>query len=71
MWKYDISQNNWQYLSGNRSRNIRTDYSVPFPGSIYLHSMVIDSKENFLYIFGGLGYNDTTYGIFLQFLLIN
>lgn len=54
MWRYDIANNTWALLCGNRSVNVLPDYDTPYPGGCRSHSMVINN--NYIYIFGGYGY---------------
>lgn len=57
--------NNWEYINGrNQSAQTVSNYTVPFPGSMYHHTMVLDSADRYLYIFGGLGNGYINAGIF-------
>lgn len=39
------------------------NYTEPYPGGIYGHSMVIDHIDRYLYVFGGYGYDNSYSGI--------
>lgn len=43
---------------------VRSDYTIPTPGGLYIHSMVMDSTDMYLYVFGGAGFAFINYGIF-------
>lgn len=63
-------RNSWELLSGNEMINAYSDYNTPYPGGVYGHKMVIDSVSNNLYIYGGTGYTNSSFGIFWHFVLI-
>lgn len=56
MWKYNLTSNTWVYLSGDK-KFIYSDYVVPYHGSVHGHNMVIDSIDQYLYVFGGASYH--------------
>lgn len=53
MWKFYLSNNTWEYMNGSQTVNSLSDYSVPFPGGVGGHSMVLDKANSIFYIFGG------------------
>lgn len=53
MWRFDLANSSWSYLSGNMTINVLSDYDSPYPGSVSDHSMIIDSTDTCIYIFGG------------------
>lgn len=46
----------WAYISGSQCVDAVADFDVPYPGGIQGHSMVIDNKGRYFYVFGGKGY---------------
>lgn len=66
MWKYDIAANTWEIIWGNRTKWLPTNYDVPYPGGLMQYAMVIDSKDTYIYIFGGY-----TNPLGSEFLFIN
>lgn len=69
MWKYNIATNTWEHLSGSMIPDPNPDYisSSPYPGGMNDHTMVIDSTDSYLYIFGGESFNISRNGIELMF----
>lgn len=63
LWKFDLVDDVWEHVSGRRHPNTRSNYTFPYPGGIGDHSMVIDSADDYLYIFGGQGYDNSSKGI--------
>lgn len=61
LWRFDIGGSVWDYLSGNQSANIVSDYTVPYPGSVNYHTMSL--YGDYLYVFGGRGFDNETLGI--------
>ena len=51
----------WEHVSGNQTRNTNSSYisSSQYPGSVSGHTMVLDSTDSYLYVFGGYGYDDS------------
>lgn len=54
----------WSFLSGNESIGTNSDYTMPYPGGIFDHTMVIDSSNTFVYVFGGSGVGGSTCTIY-------
>lgn len=52
-------QNTWEHLSGSQSVGTKSNYTVPFPGGVQGHTLVIDSTDSNVHVFGGQGYDDT------------
>lgn len=64
-----MASSTWKYISGNKLSNTPADYNNPYPGAVYGHTMVLDSTAQYLYIFGGFGYdNGTLQGIYLVYI---
>ncbi len=55
----------WEYITGNQTKNTPSSYISPsvYPGGVYAHTMVLDSTDSYLYVFGGYGYDDISDGI--------
>ena len=67
LWKYNISTNQWTWMSGSNDTNqlgIYGDIGVPsnssVPGSRYLSISWVDSKDT-LWLFGGVYVNASVY----------
>lgn len=71
IWKFDITQNLWEFVSGSQSFNIRADYTTPYPGSVAYPGMVIDGANRNLYVFGGEGFDESSRGRVDDNVLIN
>lgn len=42
MWRYSLSSNDWEHLSGHMSINTPSDFSSsPYPGGVYGHTMYV------------------------------
>lgn len=55
--------NIWEYLSGSQDINTLASYNPPrSPGGVHQHAMVIDSSDEFLYLFGGYGHDNNEDG---------
>lgn len=54
----------WTFTSGTKSINIPSDYTMPYPGGVIDHTIALDSENQLLYMFGGMGYDHTLLGIF-------
>jgi hypothetical protein len=74
LWRFDGTH--WTWISGSKDKNQPGHYGIkgdPFntPGGRYLGITWIDSSNN-LYLFGGYGYDEKSYGIiiFILFLLV-
>lgn len=59
LWRYDIMDDTWLYLTGSKVVNALGNYSVPYPGGMNAQMMVIDMYDN-IYVFGGHGNTDTS-----------
>lgn len=53
LWKFDISGNTWELVSGSMNLTTSPDYITPYPGGLHQHSMCIYNGN--IYIFGGRG----------------
>lgn len=54
----------WHHMSVNQSKNIPLD-DGPYPGGINGHTLIINTIERYLYLFGGFGINNVgTNGIY-------
>lgn len=53
----------WTHLGGSRQINANADYVTPYPGSLAALGMAEES--GFIYVFGGEGYNDTSFGMYV------
>lgn len=56
-------QGKWTHITGNQVRGTFTNYSMPYPGGLYDHTMVFDDTNHCLYIFGGNGNDANNFGI--------
>lgn len=54
MWKYDLVNNEWEWLYGNKRVGVYLNYT--HPGGVMYHSGVIDSTDRYIYVFGGNGF---------------
>lgn len=54
------------HLSGSQLKSIRSNYTEPYPGGVYGHTMVIDSTDSALYVFGGWGFDNSSIGIYYR-----
>lgn len=63
LWKYDLVDNAWYHVRGNKSVNKVSDYDLSYPGGVYRHAMVIDRVNRSLYMFGGQGFDGSSEGI--------
>lgn len=61
MWRYSITGNRWEYLNGNKSINTSSDLDAPYLGGVYSHTMCIIG--DYMYVYGGYGYENSTIGI--------
>jgi hypothetical protein len=64
LWRFNISSNEWTWLSGNNTVNAFGNYGTKgapsvdnYPGARRGHSMAFDFTLGCIYIFGGLGYH--------------
>lgn len=60
MWKYDLVNNTWIYVCGNQSIDVAANYDDPYPGGIHLAGMAMDRTDGFIYVFGGIGYDNSS-----------
>ena len=63
---------NWTWISGSHAGNYPGSYgtmgvSTPenLPSSRYFHSMSMDSSINMIFVFGGSGYVEKSWGIYV------
>lgn len=63
MWKYDLSNNTWEHVNGNKTLNIPV--SNNYPGGLFGHSIVLDCIDRYLYLFGGYEQGIASSGMFL------
>lgn len=64
MWKYDIAGSTWTHLSGSQLTSTPSNYNIPHPGGLQVHSMAIDNTDSYIYVFGGNGLDGGSPGIF-------
>lgn len=53
MWKFNLLNNTWEYVNGNKTPDVLSNYDVPYPGGLFSSSMLIDNTDSYLYLFGG------------------
>lgn len=63
LWQFDLITNRWTYLSGNQSVHSEANYDMPYPGGVEGHAIALDLTDQYLYVFGGNGYDSSNYGI--------
>lgn len=68
MWRYNVSNNQWEHLIGNKTVATRSNYNVPYPGGVMDHAMSISG--DFVYIFGGFGLDEAGTGKARYLLII-
>lgn len=62
LWKYYTGSQTWTLLSGDQNYDAYAEYYGTLqPGSMEDHTMVM--QGNYIYIFGGYGYDDYDYGM--------
>lgn len=54
MWQYNITSGAWKHLSGSKVGNIPINSIIPYPGGMMEQTMVIDSTDTNIYVFGGV-----------------
>lgn len=59
---FPLVNGQWCYITGNQSIDVLSDYTYPYPGSVAHHTMVLDSTNSYLYVFGGDGYDNSSSG---------
>lgn len=59
MYEFDLKQNQWRHVSGDRSNDSLTNFDSPYPGGVSNHGSVV-TASGVLYIFGGEGLTNTT-----------
>lgn len=63
LWQFSLVDRTWMKLSGSNERNTRSNYSVPIPGGLGSHTMGMVGSS--IYVFGGVGYDDSAFGMFV------
>lgn len=61
MWRYNLDNNTWTFLTGSKKANDVSNYVEPYPGGLIDYAMCVYAGG--IYIFGGSGFNDTIFGI--------
>ena len=68
-WSLDLVENTWTWLDGDMQVDVLTKYgtkgqafssSESYPGSRAGHSMAMDSVNQVIHLFGGVGFTNST-----------
>lgn len=64
LWKWDPTNSYWSWISGTQNANMAGSYgslgvssTLNTPGGRYWHSLVVDVRTGYLYVFAGYGYD--------------
>lgn len=55
LWKYNITENKWEFVYGNKSADVFANENPSLIGSGYRHDMAIDGNGD-IFVFGGQFY---------------
>lgn len=71
IWKYSVASNDWEYVDGDLTRNMKSSYAgTLYPGGVNGHVVAYRENARSFVVFGGLGYDASNLGIVCLFWLI-